>query len=1500
MENALNLYDEKEGGITQEIGSRIERLSADYTARIGEAEDALTASMERLSLQIEETKAQYGAVESLAANEIAEKIEAFTANYRAELASHRQSLEVLIAELTERLDEAKLAYGQEETAAANEIAEKIEAFTTGYRETLAALKEELDGSAENLARQVEHALSLYDEKEGGITQDIGNRIERLSADYTARIEEAEDALSSSMENLSAQIEDVKAQYGQAEAAAAAEIAEKIEAFTAGYRGQLSAFKASLDGSAAELENHIATLRTRFGDEQTGLSDEITQKITALTDAYQKSLALMKTELDGSISDLSGQLDAFKQAFNQKENEAEADMNERLLRLSADYSERLSVTEAALSSSMENLSAQMEKAKAQYGQAEASAAAEIAERLRAFSDEYTGAVSLLKAKLDGSLAELTGRLDETERLYAEKEAGVAAELSDRMDRFTAGYRDNFKQLTTRLDDSLSDLSAQIETVRTIYEEKHGEAASEIAEKMDAFNASYRNTLDALTARLDESMAGLSFRIDAMKAAYETQEGNIESEISAKIAAFNEECRTNLSGLQEKLDTSVQGLHAEMETSLSQMHEKLTAAVESSERTSDSITDSIASGAKLLEQVQAEIDEKMRAMQEKYSGLFVEALNKAERQENEAFEKLAASAQGNIERYGFELDQKISALQEAFSARFGSLSKDTEESLAASENAVAHIRSECSHALEHLEGAESDFTEKVQAISGRIDEFKTDALDKLHRLSELVETSENRIRMAYEKQQAAALASADDQLAAYKKDLEYRLAQIQASGADIDALEYHLRTAMEEITSRVTGDFAAFMAEQQKRYEEFSNGISTGARELEGELHTIEDTIDELKRDAAGAADEKLRSFEEEFEQNLKARGEAINEELAEWKDDFYRRLSELSERSADERRAVEAGYTEKPEKRLSELEQKNADQTERLMGNIRATETSVQEQVEQIKNLVASFSSEIHLKVEHAHADSDAFLKDSAAQSQKALSEEFDRIKTGMLDELKAFEASVQSREDSGAAAIESALREFESWKEKLKAQLDESKELFAGELGGFKELAEQKVRDTHAFIENEYRRLEETSGAQAREAIARIETDIASHAESYAAREEALSAHLVALDKKTDEAVLGYEKRSAEVLDQFQSMYDRMLTETEERVSLQSAEAEDKLSALHEQMQKVSEQSLSDQSAFVTKMRDDATEMQNQMSALQNELNAIREQIASYDHAEQMRSELDTKIAVLEDDFRRLESYKDAAVSLTGQYNDILKIKSEVETLLNEYEVQRTRLDGLGEKYDTLFELSGTLDDRMRGLTATYDEIQNIEVRVRDFQDSLADIAGRYERLEQKNEVIDRVCKDVDASFDNLKTLEERIKFCTRQTETLPDEIRDVQHNVDELLKNAPKIGDAVDKLSDLKKLLDEAEVRMEVINSARQGIGKSEQRLQDLNAQIDSRFKQLELLSNRDAAKNSANVETHVSPQERETVRQLKLQGWSISAIASRLGRSPTEVELLLELPID
>ena len=52
------------------------------------------------------------------------------------------------------------------------------------------------------------------------------------------------------------------------------------------------------------------------------------------------------------------------------------------------------------------------------------------------------------------------------------------------------------------------------------------------------------------------------------------------------------------------------------------------------------------------------------------------------------------------------------------------------------------------------------------------------------------------------------------------------------------------------------------------------------------------------------------------------------------------------------------------------------------------------------------------------------------------------------------------------------------------------------------------------------------------------------------------------------------------------------------------------------------------------------------------------------------------------------------------------------------------------------------------------------------------------------------------------------------------------------------------------------------------------------------------------DIIKNKVPQEKSLSPSERETIRALKREGWTISELASRFKRSTTEIEMLLDLP--
>ena len=177
-------------------------------------------------------------------------------------------------------------------------------------------------------------------------------------------------------------------------------------------------------------------------------------------------------------------------------------------------------------------------------------------------------------------------------------------------------------------------------------------------------------------------------------------------------------------------------------------------------------------------------------------------------------------------------------------------------------------------------------------------------------------------------------------------------------------------------------------------------------------------------------------------------------------------------------------------------------------------------------------------------------------------------------------------------------------------------------------------------------------------------------------------------------------------------------------------------------------------------------------------------------------------------------------------------------------------------------------------------------------------VSQQYERLEKKDDIINRVMKDVDTSFANLKTLEQRIADCSRQITSLPQEIKDIQTNVDRLLKDGPKITEAATKLQNLDDVLSETEKRMDNLQATNTGLKKAQLGLQELNREVNSKFDALHTITKNEVSKNKVPQDKSLSPSERETIRALKREGWTIQELASRFKRTTTEIEILLELP--
>ena len=158
-------------------------------------------------------------------------------------------------------------------------------------------------------------------------------------------------------------------------------------------------------------------------------------------------------------------------------------------------------------------------------------------------------------------------------------------------------------------------------------------------------------------------------------------------------------------------------------------------------------------------------------------------------------------------------------------------------------------------------------------------------------------------------------------------------------------------------------------------------------------------------------------------------------------------------------------------------------------------------------------------------------------------------------------------------------------------------------------------------------------------------------------------------------------------------------------------------------------------------------------------------------------------------------------------------------------------------------------------------------------------------------------------SFAQLKELEQRLTNANRQIQSLPAEIKDVQANVDTLLKNTKHLDAAVDKLDSLNAMVQDAEERINKIQSDRDGLARAEARIADLSKNIDGKLNALKAISEtsgkaKSTSSSRSSSSKTLSPRKRDSIHALKQQGWKNEEIAANLGITLSEVELVLELP--
>ena len=227
-----------------------------------------------------------------------------------------------------------------------------------------------------------------------------------------------------------------------------------------------------------------------------------------------------------------------------------------------------------------------------------------------------------------------------------------------------------------------------------------------------------------------------------------------------------------------------------------------------------------------------------------------------------------------------------------------------------------------------------------------------------------------------------------------------------------------------------------------------------------------------------------------------------------------------------------------------------------------------------------------------------------------------KVQEDMLSDLRSFQESIQSKQETGTSTIDAALSEFKTWKAQIQTQLKDSEDLFAGQLNSFKDSTDSRINEESQ----------------------KLFQNMSAYEASIQQQHNELNDQISQLQNKTQSSIQEYEESSKQILAQLNRMYDEMLKSTEEKVDAQTQETAATIESFKKAVADAVKANQSEQSRLVLKMQDDANGIQTQLMELQKELQDVKTNIQIYDKADKMKRQLEDNIQQINDSFGKLET----------------------------------------------------------------------------------------------------------------------------------------------------------------------------------------------------------------------------------------------------------------------
>jgi len=1363
----------------------------------------------------------------------------------------RDDLDLYIKERSAKLDEAAVALEVQQTKA------------------VAAVKR-LDSIREELARKEEELMQR--------TQAVGAFGKQIET-YDATIKQLLEMTALAETNLSkitaeSDFADSLGKKLMASQKQLAEISSTIPSLQASFTEENRKRFEEIHAQTLErISANVSDIRARVDAASAESAAQLSATADKLKDLYQKAYAEAARRADaledGAFVKLKEQaserLVKYKEAIEEKTLSLQEATKERLLETQqlaktfkadwqAEAAEFLEATRAEirqLAAEQTDVASRVEERLKSVGDLAETRAEELSADVHRIEAE-------LRSSLDGVAESLTGELSALDDSLRKRLDNTATFAETRSAEIVAAV----KTLTADTQSAVSGLSAETDA-----------AIKEITERLESSVGGLSSHADAAvqdaTTRVDAAVTGLTNHaaaaIQSATAQVDTAVKTLTADTQSAVSGLSAETGAAIKEITERLESSVGGLSNHADAAVRDATGRVDSAIKAVSERVDASTGEVATRADAA--VAALSTRVGQTLDELSARLDATAEDIAKRQ-TEAVAKLSSHS-----------DAAVASAAERSATALAELSAKSESSIDAVDAKLRDKLSAVStKASEQLAAIGSKTAEQIAAIKAEshtaISAFEADAAK---RLGEVVTQTDARLAEAAAKTAGALDSSAratDERLLSWSQDLEYRLARFDDLIADTGRLDVQLRQVMDDTQKRVTGEFESYTVEQQSKLDAFSKKLLDEAASLTGRMQALETGLNELKSRAYDNVSAKLKLFEDDFFADLKKRSDSINAELERWKANVDERLDLLGAESESARKASEDAATAALKERLTALGEQYRAHTAKLEDQIAAVEGELRARITASDQSILAFTQQYRAEFEQARSGAEQYIQGELDAQARSVQESIQKQQREVDLRTKALLDSVEAAKTETALTLEGLRSDFAAWQTKTDQQFADAGAHLDTRLAKLDQVAKESIGAVEAAWQAKYRDFVEKTAEERRQ----------------------LKDSLDVLKKDISLANAEFDRRSAESLSGFEAAFARMTGDADRRLRESAAETDRTVQALRAQAQELRDGLESNREKLFQKLQSDTGALGATLEEIDRKQKAFIAQTRVFDRADELKASLESGIESLKRELSQLDVWRDAMGALEQQYAKIRKVEEDSSQKVARFMSEKKRIDILETDFNKLLALSDSMDKKIAELTGTNDDLQQYQVQIRRFEETLSEVNARYDRLEKKAVVLDQTVDGVDKAFDGLKSLEAALAGYRDQVSGVPDQLAAVKAELDALLENRDKTALTVEKLSALDDILADVEARTAKMQTAREWLARTETRLEEISKKSQDQLKLLGDIMKDETPGQKSKGAPPIGI--RENVVKLAHQGWKVDEIARALHLSRGEVELILELP--